>query len=79
MFIHSQKNVVVLIFEHGAIEKSPLPLCDYIPGTRTRVKGGGGEIKEQLKKTGEKRRECAQGHKRDSLTIDREQWWKWQL
>lgn len=40
---------------------------------------GGFEIKEQLKKTGEKSRECAQTHKRDSLTIDREQWWKWQL
>lgn len=73
------KNVVGPIFDHGGMEKSPLPLCDYIPGTRTRVEGGGNEIKEQLKKTGEKSRECAQGHKRDSLTIDREQWWKWQL
>lgn len=34
----------------------------------------GSEIKEQLKKTGEKSRECAHGHKRNSLTIDREQW-----
>lgn len=40
---------------------------------------GGFKIKEQLKKTGEKSRECAQTHKRDSLTIDRVQWWKWQL
>lgn len=39
----------------------------------------GFEIKGQLKKTEEKSRECAQTHKRDSLTIDREQWWKWQL
>lgn len=75
--------------KYGAMEKKILPLnswhsdkvcvCLCVRVCVCVMMVGGFEIKEQLKKTGEKSRECAQTHKRDSLTIDREQWWKWQL
>lgn len=67
-----------LIFDRGVKREKPSSLLRLNSWHRDKRERGN-EIKEQLKKTGEKSRECAQGHKRDSLTIDREQWWKWQL
>lgn len=68
-----------LMFDPGSAREkfSSLSVTEFL--ARGQEGEGGNEIKEQLKKAGEKSRECARGHKRDSLSIDREQWWKWQL